>query len=608
MAEPRPDGPARLRSTLPALAILALATATYLDALPGAFISDDEMLVVKNQALRGSHEWLSWFGRHYYWGSKSADTSLYRPLTILSFLLTTRVAGVHPLPLLLGNLILHASASLLVFVLGRRLVGAPGAWIGALLFAVHPLHTEAVAWIAGRPELLAAVGALGAGVLALRATAVGEPHPGRYTLGATAAYLAALLSKEHVAPLPVWVLLLYWVDRPRRAGRWVARLMLGMALALAVVLVLRARATTPVSVSNADLFNPAVAVPAWQRWLTAAAVVARYAGLFVWPARLSVDYSYAQILPSARLGPLEAAGLALIVASLAAVVLAARRAPGFALAVAFAPVTFVVVSNFPFAIGTIMAERLTYLPSAGLCWIAGWGIARLWPEAAMAPWRGSGTPPGSVGGGRGAAAPEPSPRPGPAWRAAVGIGLVILVVAGLGMRSVVRNLDWQSWYALYTAAARVSPRSANVHGLLMVEEMVRGDLAKARAHAEEARRLYPRVTAAEAYNFGIVLLRLGEADAAEAQLREATRLSPRFSLAHQALGWLALQRGRPGVALHAYRDAVRAEPDNADAIYGMALAALAAGDRDAARTYAAQAAAAGVQVPEAFWRAAAPLR
>src|SRR3970282_2123865 len=89
-----------------------------------------------------------------------------------------------------------------------------------------------------------------------------------------------------------------------------------------------------------------------------------------------MDYSSAQILPSRGLGVQEALGLELVIALLVAIGWARRRASGLALAPAFTPGTFFLVSNLPFPIGTIMAERVTYLPTVGLCLAAGWLLAR----------------------------------------------------------------------------------------------------------------------------------------------------------------------------------------------------------------------------------------
>ncbi len=622
------------------LLVLGVAIATYASALPGAFVTDDRALILLNRELRQSQEWFAWFFRDYYWNTIISNHSVYRPLTILSFVATFRLAGAEPWAFVLSNVALHAAVSLLVLILGRRLIGEPGALFGALLFAAHPLHTEAVAWIAGRGELLAATAALGACLLALRATSVDEPRPGRYVLGAAAAYAVAVFSKEHVVLLPGWVALVYLLDRPRRSFRRTAALVAGMGVVLVGFVLLHAMATRAGAGANLRLYNPAAEVPTAQRWLTAAAVIWRYLSLFVWPADLSHDYSYAQILPSSGLGGREGAGIAAILACLAAIAFTARRLPGLALALALVPVTFFVGSNIPFPIGTVMAERLTYLPTVGLTLAVGWALAVL----------------GSSQSGR--------------WPSWLTVGVVVALTALLALRATSRNADWQDPGALQTAALRVSPRSANVHTSLADLEIKHGNYARARAHAEEALRIYPRLPVAmlalatahraagdhEAaiqlaqelvaiapgsarmklflaecyglagqpqkavvayeeliagdpgipdlhYNLGRILSELGRHDEAEVRLREALRLRPGFALAHQALGALYLRTGRPARALDAYGEALRASPSDGVARYGMAVAALAVGDRQGALTHARQAAAGGVKVPEEFWRA-----
>jgi len=111
------------------------------------------------------------------------------------------------------------------------------------------------------------------------------------TLAATlAAYAGALLSKEHVAFLPVWCALLVIVEWPRRPWRWAAAGLAGMTGVLVAFLLLRSVAMTRVGPGEHlfDLYNPAAGLPLLERWLTGFGVIWRYATLFFWPASLSI--------------------------------------------------------------------------------------------------------------------------------------------------------------------------------------------------------------------------------------------------------------------------------------------------------------------------------
>jgi Tfp pilus assembly protein PilF len=407
-----------------------------------------------------------------------------------------------------------------------------------------------------------------------------------------------------------------------------------------------------------ELNNPTVAGPTWQRWLTAAAVTLRYAWLFVWPARLSADYSYAEIVPSRTIGPAEAAGLLLIIAVLLAAVGCYRRHRGLALTIAFVPVTFFVVSNFPFPIGTIMGERLTYLPSVGACLAVGWTLTLIgWPEQLSAS-----------SGPNGGADLSGILAPG-GWRARAAVGLCVAVTLGYGIRTLVRNPDWRDQVALFESARAVSTRSFKVKVNLartalehrrpevakgVLEEALRlsprpdvaaavflalGDAYVAMGQPERSidayrraiesppKTLPPHFALAQAYmalgrpeltleqyrvaavefpdaveprhNLGSLLWRMGRKAEAEQFLLEALRLKPDYSSSRIALGGLLLATGRPLAAAEQFEAVLRLKPNDPRALYGMAQAAQRLGRDDAARDYARRATAAGLQVRDA---------
>jgi len=638
----------------------------YLNAIPADFVFDDLVLIRNNKAFLDSalndREWLAWFGRHYWWGKEDLGTGeevraeLYRPVTILSYAVNAQASGLDARVFHAVNVVLHAGVGLLVLGLGRRLVGPAAALLGALLFAVHPLHTEAVTGIVGRAELLAALFGLASVLCAFRAAAPSARGWAWWGGAGVGLFFLALLSKEHVATLPVWLALALAVEREGRSPRR-SILIVASMLAAGVVhyAIWRGVITAwggPVPIP--EINNPTVGVPVVVRWLTAAAVTLRYAWLFVWPARLSPDYSYAEILPSRGLGVAELGGIALIAGLVGVIVLALRRHPGLGLALAFVPVTFFVVSNFPFPIGAVMAERLTYLPTVGACLAVGWALARLgWRgrPPAVPPRRASGGP-----GGLGAAL-APSGRWG--WVVA---GLCAAALVGYAARTVVRNLDWRDEYTLFASAKTVSTRSFKVRLNLASAAMSLGrphvaveameeslelnpppegtvDLLKTLADAylvmgrpaqaeqslrraiqvSGAKALAPHLGLGEVYiaqgrdelaaeqyrataalfpdsvtprhNLGNVLWRMGRMAEAEQALRDTLRLKPDFVAAHLSLGGLLLQSGRILAAREQFEQALRLRPNDPKVLYGMFLAASRLGDLAAAQQYRGRAAA-----------------
>jgi tetratricopeptide (TPR) repeat protein len=644
--------------------ILGASLAVYLNAIPNGFVLDDIGVIARNQALLDAtlkrEEWLAWFARPYSWGVHDR-AGAYRPVTMLSHVASLRVFGLDARAFHAVNVFLHAAVALLVLALGRRLLGRWAAFLGALLFAVHPLHTEAVTGVVGRAELLAALFGLAALLCALRAIDAAEPRWITWGTAGVVLFALGLLSKEHVATLPIWLLLAILVEKGRPARRALLILAAFAAVAVAFLLLWWAVVTAwggPVrgTVDN----NPMLAVAAWSRWLTAARVSLRYAWLFLWPARLSADYSYAEILPSQGLGLAEAGGILMIVAIVGTAIV---RGGGLGLALALVPVTFALVSNFPFAIGTIMGERLTYLPSAGACLAAGWALTRLgWPER-LAPL--SRRPP------TGAAWPPLAPAAG--WHRSIAILVCAVAVLGLGARTIVRNRDWHDQISILEVTRATSPRSVKVMLFLARERLQRGRAVEAEPLLIEALRFgqpsalalwllgYTQMElgrpeqAVESYRRGLGLapdwielhhnlalaqIRLGRTDlameqyrsaglavpqaaeprhnlaillwsvddkaAAEAVLRDAIRVEPDFLEGRVALGGVLLATDRPREAVEEFSTALRLNPREARALLGLALAAQRRGDNAEAEQYRRLAAAAGGPQGRGFFELVAP--
>lgn len=359
--------------------MLAVAAAVYLNAFGHEFTFDDAQIIRDNIRIRSLGDVPQLFTTNY-WGD-IADRGLYRPLTLLTYALNYAVSGLDTWSYTAVNIGLHATVSTLVVLVARSL-GAPSSasTCAGLLFAVHPVHAEAVGLIVGRADLLA-TGLFLAGILVHRSSASAS-SPWRHHLGAAACFGAGLLCKESAATwLPV-VVVLDWFCPPQAARPGARRLSAygcyGLVLAGVLAtrwLVLGAWAVplstlTPVDnpivpLRESALGNVYGATPLEAR-LTALAVLTDYARLLVWPARLSADYSFAQIPVVRSAGnPAVWGGVLLLAGVLGGALGLRRRIPWVAAGFAILALTFSITSNLPFPIGTICGERLLYLPSAG---------------------------------------------------------------------------------------------------------------------------------------------------------------------------------------------------------------------------------------------------
>ena len=579
------------RRTIIVFWLLALLVGlAYGNSLWNGFVYDDRAVIVENKLLIRLGNLPGLFTSDYWAGGRDpygaiGDRSLYRPLVLVSYALNYAVGGLNPIGYHLVNLLLHLLVTWLVYLLAFRLRLSMGAAVAAAaIFAVHPLHTEAVTGIVGRAELLMALGVLGS--LWWAAT-------GRRWLS-LAAFAFGLFSKEQAVMLPV-LLALYDLCRRRPVKPLYYG---GYALVLAAYLLLRSQAVEgPLVPPPSFVENPAGYAEWYPRLLTVVKVAGVYLWLCVWPASLAADYSY-NAIPLAR-SPFEPGVLlaALAWGGLLGVtgwsfVRGERRT---AFCVGLTVIAFVPVSNLLIPIGTIMGERLFYLPSAGLCLLAGLAYERATGQQAA----GSSHPSASLVTRH--------------WS----LLLVILICLAMTARTALRNRDWVSNEALFRSAVHVRPDNAKAHAIL-------GHELKDRPSAEEreraieafrtALRIYPdylhhdsTVTAnlgnllfelgkrEEAfeileqavvtdpewgvlhYNLGLVYVRDGQYEKAEAALRRALSFNPEVPLFRSALSRFLIERGRFEEGLAAADAVLRRDPEFVWALYNRALALEALG-------------------------------
>jgi tetratricopeptide (TPR) repeat protein len=536
-------------SAAPVLVVL-VAVACYLDSLGGALLFDDLNAIVRNRAVR-------WFDLEAIFGSPSwiagaGDQSLYRPVTTFTFAVDHAVHGLAPLGYHLVNVGLHAAVCVLLWHLLRRASGHPRVSLGAaVLFAAHPVHTEAVASVVGRAELLAALGALGAWALVLRSRRPGSRR-GPWLAAAAAAVFAGVLSKENAATAVGIVAAADLVYRGRREGvgpvarraapDWLALLAGALAaLALRVAIMGRLGLTPP------RLDNVVAGAPWAPRLMTVVGVVARAAGVLLWPFDLSADYSYAQIpLVTSPADPVFLAGLLVLAISGAAAVAGWRRSPDACFGVAFAALTYAVVSNAVVTTGTIMAERLLYLPSAGFCLLVAVGIE----TAARRLGRAAGP------------------------RAATAVTAALVLVWGAG--TVARNRVWSDPLVFAEALVADAPRSARSHRELALAYRERGRHTEAEAQIRQALAILPD-SAVSLYDLGHVLMRAGRFDDAIAAYRRALEVQPDMVDAMINLANAYSARGDEAAAEEWFRRAIALRPDSADAHMNLANTLLRLG-------------------------------
>jgi tetratricopeptide (TPR) repeat protein len=493
-----------------AILVAAAALLSHLPALRNGFTFDDPLLVSENAVVAGE-AWSRVFQSPYHVGPlQTVPTGLYRPLTILTLVADHAIGGGAPWSFHLGNLLLHAGVALLVLALGRRLALPPPApLLGALLFAVHPAHAEAVASVAGRADLLAAGAALGALLFLGRPLIFG-------TL-----LLVSLLAKETALLLPLAALVGTGEARAVRLRTFLAGGVAG-ALYLAARTAVLGGLVLP-GTRGTLLENPLGVLSLAERLPAAAAVALRALGLVVFPRHLSPDYGWAETgaVPFAA----GAVAVTVLLALATGAVLLAARSRQAALLLTVIAASWLLVSNTVIVIGTAFGERLLYLPLAALSLLAAWGTNQV---------------------------------SGPRLRrgGALAVALLLAVAAA---RSWTASAAWRDDYTLARAAEKATPRSVKVLGNLAVELLTRGRTAEGKALLDRALALAPGATP---LLLNRASLALREGDVAEAERRIATVLAgdPDEPMALLLSAQVAERRGDLSAAEDALRRAVARRP------------------------------------------------
>jgi len=350
------------------LAVAACAVVAHIGALWNRFAMDDLYIIVWNPLVQSPEGMWRAFAMPYW--PPDLGGKLYRPLAVASYALDRLIAGpgwFHAV-----NLVWHAGVAVAVAALARRLAGNTAALVAGLIFAVHPVHVEAVANVIGRAELMAALGAC----LAVYA-AVGKDRVGWSAL----ALAGGLLSKENAAVAPGLIAWAWLVGISRPVPRRMAMYAGSWVLVIGIYLAIRWTVLQPYARLH-DLAPAFVGEGAIPIRLTALAALADVARLLLFPLTLRADYSPAErtIVTSLFDGRLWL-GLACLAGWAGLLVVAWRRGRRVeAFGLGWIAVAFLPVANLLFPVGVLIGERTLYLPSAGLALAAGAWLSPLDPR------------------------------------------------------------------------------------------------------------------------------------------------------------------------------------------------------------------------------------
>ncbi len=593
----------RRASSVAFLAPFLLPFLLYLNTIPHDFALDDYVAVTENslvqEGLRGIP---SIFAHGYFFGQKGRDDESYRPLSLAMLAMEKDLGAGDPRIHHFFNVLWYSLGCLLLYSVLRA--AFPKQWssyalAAALLFAAHPIHTEVVANIKSRDEILS----FAFGMLALRLVHRSAERKELSSLAASAlAYALALLSKESaltfVAVIPSF---LYFSSSLRVATLLVRSI--PFFLVAAGYLLLRALVLDSLTFQyQFSVFSNSLlgAKNAGEFIATNFLIHAKYLRLLLFPHPLSWDYSFNQIPIMTLSDPIPLVAIATFAVLFFLGLRGIKDRSWVSFGILFYLVTISVVSNFFVTLGTTMAERFVFVPSVGYCIVLALS-AKSFIER---------FPRHAAGGVFASLA-------------------LVLVLAGYSFKTIVRNKDWKNDLTICSSGVRASPNSARAH-------MALGDVYRIQLQDSASPGLQPELArrAADAYakslqiysnnlqvlySLGYVhfiagdmrsaeavftaglaierghiwmrhyravaMSRLGKLDEAVAEFREVIAANPTFLPAHLGLASAYLEKKDTESSINAYRSALRFAPKSDAALAGLAEAYERLGELVEATSY-----------------------
>jgi tetratricopeptide (TPR) repeat protein len=520
---PKPAPAAFRRTPYPdawfALALLVATLVAYQPAWHGGMVWDDDAHITRAELRSLDGLWRIW--------TEPAATQQYYPLMHSVFWLQYHLWGDDTLGYHLVNIVLHVVVAILFMLVLRRL-HIPGAYLAALIFALHPVHVESVAWITELKNTLSGALYLGAALAYLR---FDERRERQFYWLAFALFVLALFSKAVTATLPAALLLVFWWQRGRLEWRrdvvpLVPFFVFGVVIGLFIAYVERAY----IGAEGAEFELSII-----ERGLIAGRVVWFYASKLVWPANLMFFYPRWEIDPTAwwqYLFGVAAVALLVVLWRLRQQTRGPLTAVLFFGGTLFPVLGFINVYPFVFS---FVADHFQYLASLGLIAMGAAGAAIL-------------------------AARQQSEES--AKKVLIGLSLLLAGVLG--------TLTWQRCHqfanveVLYRETLDRNPTAWLCHYNLAIILYERKEYAEAARHYQESSRYNPNHSESH-FGLAMSLRELGQLQAARVHLQETLRCAPGHKKALYYLPEVLIRLGQFEQAVAVCQEVIRLSPNNADA-------------------------------------------
>lgn len=504
---PVPSAAAALPLPVVFLLLVIISFILYGNSIHNQFVFDDIPLIIENSLIKDFKNIPVVIGWHN-------GMPLYRPVRYLSYMIDFSLSGLNPAGYHISNILYHAlTAGVLFMVLAQFLNNRMTAFIGAVLFAAHPVTTDSVAYLSGRRDILVALFYLCAFYCFVRYR---EQPRARLLMLVILFFILALGSKEMAVTLPA-VCVLYdftqcWMKQSSgtTAGRIKAALgnvlAQGWKLYIPIVILAGYFAYYKLILHYPSLRISFYGGSAASNFATVARILGHYIKQIMFPIALHADYSYNAFPVSQSFLELRVIGSLLLLGILLALILRALLwQPYVFLGGLWFFITLLPVCQI-FPHHELMAEHYLYLPLAGVIVLCGPLLNYLY-----------------------------------ARQRAVAVAMVSVLLLLFSVRTVLRNRDWKDGMTLWTSVLKKTPQCARAHDNLATEYFNRTDYQTALKHYQAAVSLRPE-HAIFRNNLGRLYGVLGDLDKAEAELTKAVELNPTLAEALNNLGIVYYQK------------------------------------------------------------------
>jgi len=501
--------------------VLAIIVA-YQPVWWAGYIWDDDNHVTTNPCIIGP------LGLKEIW---TTDAARFFPMTLTTFWMEHALWGLAPFPYHLVNVFIHGACAVLLWKVLQSLQ-VPGAWLGAAIWALHPVEVESVAWITEMKNTQSGLFFLLSiffFVKWLKAQGLGQRNGSDWSYPLMLLFAAlAMASKSSTVILPLVLCLCAWWMQ----GRWQWRIVerVGPIFLMSVIV----SALTVWAVKMEGIAGPQLNRTWPERLATVGDVVCFYLGKLVWPHPLIMVYPHWQIDASRGISYLPLLAVIIVLLVLWFNRETWSRPYFFALAyflVVLLPVLGLVNHNFLWF--SFVADHFQYLASMGPLALAGAGMSRL-ADFVL---------------------------PGKPWmQGALGAGLLLI----LGILSWQRVWVYESEETLWTDTLSKNPNCWVGYNNLGDVHLQKGQVDEAMALFRKALGINPDYAVAN-NNFGIALAQKGQVDEALVHLQKAVEIDPNYAEAHNNLGNALAQKGRMDEAMAQYLKALDIDPNYAEA-------------------------------------------